>query len=89
MRISDSPGLGCGPPISPRATVSARMSNVSNQVRLMHIENAVGNNLPFKYRGEGQTKRKVAMKVGSFFVIGFFTPFAIARYQMKKSGAWP
>ncbi|KAH9817907.1 hypothetical protein DFH28DRAFT_961209 [Melampsora americana] len=59
------------------------------QLRSIHIENTVGDNLPFKYRGEGQTKTKVATKITAFFLIGFLAPFGIARYQMKKSGAWP
>ncbi|CAH7668537.1 hypothetical protein PPACK8108_LOCUS3054, partial [Phakopsora pachyrhizi] len=58
------------------------------QIRSVHIENSVGNTFPFKFRGEGQTRVKVASKVIAFWSVGFFLPFAIARYQMKKSGAW-
>ncbi|KNZ56015.1 uncharacterized protein VP01_251g7 [Puccinia sorghi] len=59
------------------------------QIKSVHIENSVGNTLPFKFRGPEVSKTGVAAKVVTFFIIGFFTPFAIARYQMKKSGAWP
>ncbi|KAH9455943.1 hypothetical protein MJO28_005957 [Puccinia striiformis f. sp. tritici] len=59
------------------------------QTKSIHVENSVGNTLPFKFRGPETSKVGVAMKVASFFFVGFFTPFAIARYQMKKSGAWP
>ncbi|OAV99166.1 hypothetical protein PTTG_06151 [Puccinia triticina 1-1 BBBD Race 1] len=59
------------------------------QIKSIHIENSVGNTLPFKFRGPETSKAGVAFKVVTFFFVGFFTPFAIARYQMKKSGAWP
>ncbi|PLW08611.1 hypothetical protein PCASD_03029 [Puccinia coronata f. sp. avenae] len=52
------------------------------QIKSVHIENSVGNTLPFKFRGPETSKAGVAAKVGIFFIVGFFTPFAIARYQM-------
>ncbi|EFP88756.1 hypothetical protein PGT21_033303 [Puccinia graminis f. sp. tritici] len=58
------------------------------QIQSIHIENSVGNTLPFKFRGPETSKAGLAVKIASFFFVGFFTPFAIARYQMKKSGAW-
>ncbi|KAG0145943.1 hypothetical protein CROQUDRAFT_658047 [Cronartium quercuum f. sp. fusiforme G11] len=72
-----------------RPALQATRLFARQQTRAMHIENVVGDNLPFKYRGEGQSKAKVGAKVGAFYFIGLFTPFAVARYQMKKSGAWP
>jgi hypothetical protein len=38
--------------------------------------------LPFKFRGPETSKTGLAVKIASFFFVGFFTPFAIARYQM-------
>lgn len=46
--------------------------------------------MPFKYRGPGQTKAKVATKVGLYFGVGFSLPFGIAYYQMcvlSRNGA--
>ncbi|KAI9604794.1 hypothetical protein H4Q26_002764 [Puccinia striiformis f. sp. tritici PST-130] len=43
------------------------------QTKSIHVENSVGNTLPFKFRGPETSKVGVAMKVASFFFVGFFT----------------
>jgi len=50
----------------------------------MHVDNVVGENMPFKY------DKKVAYgsKLTVFFISGFALPFVAAYYQMvKKAGA--
>jgi len=63
---------------------SATVLRQAQQLRSMHVDNVVGENMPFKY------DKKVAYgsKLTVFFISGFALPFVAAYYQMvKKAGA--
>ena len=61
--------------------------NIRSILRCTDVFELLAQNMPFKYRGPGQTKAKLALKVGSFFTIGFSIPFGIAYYQMCVLGS--
>ncbi|KDQ07470.1 hypothetical protein BOTBODRAFT_192396 [Botryobasidium botryosum FD-172 SS1] len=60
---------------------SARMRPLV-QTRGMHVDNVVGNNMPFKY--QGVSKAAFAAKVFLFLGGGFSIPFAASYYQLSK-----
>ncbi|KIJ56736.1 hypothetical protein M422DRAFT_773506 [Sphaerobolus stellatus SS14] len=52
--------------------------------RNVHIENTVGNNMPFKYQGR---PKAFAFKLSAFLLSGFAIPFGAAWWQLRKSAA--
>jgi len=65
------------------SAASAVRLRLSMHVRNAHIENTVGNNMPFKYDKKGPFAAKVAI----FMVTGFSLPFIVAAWQMHKATA--
>ncbi|KAF8517847.1 cytochrome c oxidase subunit VIIc [Gautieria morchelliformis] len=51
--------------------------------RSVHIENTVGNNMPFSY----DNRKTFAVKLVLFMAGGFSIPFAAAYYQLRKASA--
>jgi len=56
---------------------------VGMQKRSMHVDNVVGDNMPFKYANKGAFGAKITV----FLLAGFSLPFAASWYQLRKAGA--
>jgi len=52
------------------------------QARSMHVDNVVGNNMPFSYDKKGA----FAVKITLFLVGGFSIPFVASWWQLRKAG---
>ncbi|KLO10140.1 hypothetical protein SCHPADRAFT_943044 [Schizopora paradoxa] len=62
---------------------NATLLRQAQQIRAMHVDNVVGQNMPFKYN----KKVSYGSKLAIFMVSGFALPFVAAYYQMAKKGS--
>jgi len=65
-------------------TRQAMLGSRTVSVRNIHIENTVGNNMPFKYKGQ---PKAFAVKLALFMAGGFSIPFLATMFQLRKSAA--
>jgi len=62
--------------------IALQQARAIGKNRYIHVENKVGNNMPFSY----SNKRTLALKVSLFLLTGFSIPFVAAAVQLKKAG---
>ncbi|KZS97562.1 hypothetical protein SISNIDRAFT_481480 [Sistotremastrum niveocremeum HHB9708] len=59
-----------------------RQSQSLGKPRFVHIENKLGDNMPFSY----SNKRAFGIKLAAFLLSGFSIPFIAASVQLKRAG---
>ncbi|KAK4055402.1 hypothetical protein OIO90_003240 [Microbotryomycetes sp. JL221] len=67
----------------PIARALPRQSAIQQNLRSLHVDNKVYNNMPFQYRNGGG----LAFKMIAFCGLGFSIPFIASAYQISKAAA--